>query len=150
VAENAAMSCIRSITDQEGNIFRRVVEGDVGIDAHIEFFRHGEEPTGVALQVKFGESCVHGETSRNFIFRPSEADLRYWQSFTLPVFLVVFRPAKKIAHSLDMKEACASRKFENILAGVTPKNLVLWKSNVFSTNCIRTSRLPSTPARRLC
>src|SRR5438552_446110 len=110
-AENAALIYIRSITDQEGHIFRRVLEEDVGIDAHIELCHHGEEPTGavVALQVKSGESYVHGETSRNFVFRPSEADLRYWQSFALPVYLVVFRPAKKIAYWLDVKEACSGR-----------------------------------------
>jgi len=134
--ENTALTYIRGITDREHHIFRRVLEEDVGIDAHIELCHHEDEPTGavVALQVKSGESYIHAETSRNFVFRPTEADLRYWQSFALPVYLVVYRPTRKTAYRLDVKEACEGRKFDDMLAGVAPKKLVFRKSNVFSKN----------------
>ena len=135
-AENAALNYIRDTTNREGHIFRRVLEEDVGVDAHIEFCRHPDEPSGIviALQVKSGESYLHSETKRTFAFHAAEADLQYWRSYALPVYLVVFRPAKKAAYWLDVKEACGDGRFEDMLAGVTPRTLVFQKSNVFSRN----------------
>jgi len=89
--QNEGINYLRDITGREGHIFRGVLEEDVAIDAHIELCRHGDEPCGlvVAPQVKSGESYIHAEDKRTFTFHPREADLRYWQSFALPVYLIV-------------------------------------------------------------
>lgn len=133
--------------------FRPVLEEeDVGIDAHIELCGHADEPTGVvvALQVKSGESYIHAETRGTFVFHSTEPDLDYWQSFALPVYSVVFRPAKKPAYWLDVKEACAGRRFEDMLAGVTPRKLVFQKANVFAKNFFsHVLRAFNTGAQRL-
>ena len=135
-AENAALNYIRDITGREGHIFRRVLEEDVGIDAHIELCPERDEPSGIviALQVKSGESYIQSEGKRSFTFHATEADLQYWRSYVLPVYLFVCRPAKKIAYWLDVREACEGGRFEDMLAGVTPRTLVFRKSNVFSRN----------------
>ena len=64
--ENAGINHVRQITDREQHIFRRVLEEDVGVDAHIELCRRPEEPSGVVVgvQVKAGESYVRNETER--------------------------------------------------------------------------------------
>ena len=132
--ENAALNYIRDITNREHHIFRRVLEEDVGIDAHIELCPNRDEPSGsvVALQVKSGDSYIHQENASTFAFYPEVEDLQYWQSFVLPVYLVVYRPGGGTAYWLDVKEACANGRFEDMLAGVIPKKLIFQKSNLFS------------------
>jgi len=133
-AENAALNYIRDVTNRERHIFRRVLEEDVGIDAHIELCPHPDEPSGsvVALQVKSGDSYIHAETSSTFAFYPTVEDLQYWRSFALPVYLVVYQPGRGTAYWLDVKEACADGRFEDMLAGVMPTKLIFQKSNLFS------------------
>jgi hypothetical protein len=132
--ENAALNYIRDITNREHHIFRRVFEEDVGIDAHIELCPTPDEPSGsvVALQVKSGDSYIHAETESTFAFYPALEDLQYWQSFALPVYLVVYHSGRGTAYWLDVKEACAGGQFEDMLAGVMPKKLIFQKSNLFS------------------
>ena len=50
----------------------------------------------------------------------------------LPVYLVVYRPGPGTAYWLDVKEECVGGRFEDMLAGVTPRKLVFQKSNIFS------------------
>lgn len=135
-AEKAALNYISDVTNRGGHIFRRVLEEDVGIDAHIEICPSSNEPSGfvVAVQVKSGESYIHAETGSNFTFYPTAKDLRYWHSYVLPVYLVIYRPERGIAYWLDIKEVCAGGRFEDMLARVRPRKFVFKKSNVFSEN----------------
>jgi hypothetical protein len=133
-AENAGLNYVRRITDQAHHIFRRVHEEDVGIDAHIELCRRPGEPSGfvVGLQVKAGESYIRNETETAFTFYPSIEDLQYWRSYALPIYLVVYHPAREVAYWLDIKKACDDKRFADMLAGISPRKLVFQKSNTFA------------------
>ena len=139
VSENAGINHVRLITDREQHIFRRVHEEDVGVDAQIELCRHLEEPSGfvVGLQVKAGASYVRNETESTFTFYPSIEDLQYWRSYALPIYLVVYHPARDVAYWLDIKKVCDDKRFADIRAGISPCKLVFQKSDTFAGTFFR-------------
>jgi hypothetical protein len=132
--ENAGINHVRHITDREEHIFRRVHEEDVGVDAHIELCYRPEEPSGfvVGLQVKAGVSYIKNETEKTFTFYPSIEDLQYWRSYALPIYLVVYHPARDVAYWLDIKKACDEKRFADMLAGISPRKLVFQKCDTFA------------------
>jgi Domain of unknown function (DUF4365) len=137
--ENAGINYVRHITDREEHIFRGVHEEDVGVDAHIELCHRPEEPSGfvVGVQVKAGESYIRNETESTFTFYPSIEDLQYWLSYALPVYLVVYHPARDIAYWLDIKKACDDKRFADMRAGISPCKLVFQKSDTFAGTFFR-------------
>lgn len=137
--ENAGINHVRHITDREEHIFRRMHEEDVGVDAHIELCHRPEEPSGfvVGLQVKAGASYIRNETEKTFTFYPSIEDLQYWRSYALPIYLVVYHPARDVAYWLDIKKACDDKRFADMLAGISPRKLVFQKSDTFADTFFR-------------
>jgi hypothetical protein len=138
-AENAGINYVRRITDREQHIFRRVHEEDVGVDAHVELCRCPNEPSGfvVGLQVKAGESYLRNETASTFAFYPSVEDLQYWRSYALPIYLVVYHPARDVAYWLGIKKACDDKRFADMLAGISPRKLVFQKADTFAETFFR-------------
>ena len=127
---------VRQVTNKYGHIFREVFEEDVGVDAHIELCNPADTPTGIiiGLQIKSGESYIHAETDSSFTFYPDIDDLEYWQSYTLPLYLVVYRPELAISYWVDIKKQLNSGAFEGMLSGLEPKKFIIEKSYVFSKN----------------
>jgi hypothetical protein len=123
------------VTTDAGHIFREVLNDDYGIDAQIEVCQN-DGPTGmlIGLQIKSGESYVHSETPDSFTYYPKADDLKYWQEYSLPVFLVIYRPSKRRAYWLDIKEFMKGHVFEDILSGMAPKKCIIDKSSIFSEN----------------
>jgi hypothetical protein len=74
-------------------LFRRQLESDVGIDAHVEAVS-GNRPTGqlIALQIKCGTSFFRSERDNHYLYRATARHLDYWCSFALPVLLVMHNP----------------------------------------------------------
>jgi len=124
------------VTNDAGHIFREVQKEDVGVDAHIEICRNNDEPTGIlaGLQIKSGESYVHSETPKTFTYYPEVDDLEYWQEYSLPLFLVIYRPSEQRAYWVDIKEFLKEHKFEDMVSGIAPKKFIIDKSNIFSKN----------------
>jgi len=124
------------VTNDAGHIFREVQKEDIGVDAHIEICRNNGEPTGilVGLQIKSGESYIHSETSETFTYYPEVDDLKYWQDYSLPLFLVIYRPSERRACWVDIKEFLKEHKFEDMLSEIAPKKFIVDKSNIFSKN----------------
>lgn len=132
---NEGVIHMMQVTNDAGHIFREVLKEDVGIDAHIEVCRNSE-PTGmlIGLQIKSGESYVHSETPDSFTYYLKIDDLKYWQEYSLPVFLVIYRPSEQRAYWVDIKEFMKGHKFEDMLSGMAPKKCIVDKSNIFSEN----------------
>jgi hypothetical protein len=137
--ENVGIGHVRHVTEGEQHIFRRVHEEDVGVDANIELCRRPEEPSGVVVgvQVKAGESYVRNETESTFTFYPKIEDLQYWRSYALPMYLVVYHPARDVAYWLDIKKACDDKRFADIRAGISPCKLVFQKTDTFAGTFFR-------------
>lgn len=127
---------VRKICNDSGHIFREVQEEDVGIDAHIEFCRESEEPTGivVGLQIKSGESYICSENDTSFTFYPDIDDLQYWRSYVLPLYLIVYQPSCDQAYWTNVKKQLSKTAFEDMLSGLKPKKLIFEKANILSKN----------------
>jgi hypothetical protein len=125
----------RQVTNDAGHIFREVLEEDYGIDAHIEVCQN-DGPTGmlIGLQIRSGESYVHSEKTNSFTYYLEIDDLKYWHEYSLPVFLVIYRPSEQKAYWVDIKEFMKGHKFEDMLAGMAPKKCIVDKSSIFSEN----------------
>jgi hypothetical protein len=133
---NEGVIHVRQITNDAGHIFREVQEEDIGVDAHIEICRNKDEPSGilVGLQIKAGDSYVHPETPETFTYYPKVDDLKYWREYSLPLFLVIYRPSEERAYWADIKELLKEHKFEDMLSGIAPKKFIVDKSNILSKN----------------
>lgn len=93
--ENTAqigVNAVEAIFLEMGWLFRRQLESDVGIDAHVEPLS-SEGPTGqlIALQIKSGPSFFR-KSDGDYVYRASARHLEYWSSFPLPVLLVMHNP----------------------------------------------------------
>ena len=110
-----------------------------GFDAQIELCHRPEVPSGfvVGVQVKAGESYVRNETESTFTFYPSIEDLQYWRSYALPIYLVVYHPARDVAYWLNIKKSCDDKRFADIRAGISPCKLVFQKSDTFAGTFFR-------------
>jgi hypothetical protein len=75
-----------------GWLFRRQLESDFGIDAHVEPVSSAG-PTGqlIALQIKAGTSFFR-KRGDDYIYWASSRHLEYWWNFALPVLLVMHNP----------------------------------------------------------
>lgn len=133
--EKKGVTHVRQVTNDAGHIFREVLEEDLGIDGHIEVCRDNE-PTGVVvgLQIKAGESYIRSETPEAFTYYPKVDDLKYWSKYSLPLFLVIYRPCERKAYWVDIKRYFKEHKLEDMLCAIEPKKLILDKRNVFSEN----------------
>jgi hypothetical protein len=79
-----------------GWLFREQTISDYGIDAQVEVVENNE-PTGklIALQIKTGASYFRPK-GENFVFYGELRHLEYWTRHSLPVFLVLHDPEKKL------------------------------------------------------
>jgi Domain of unknown function (DUF4365) len=86
---------------------------DVGIDGQIEYIAADGEATGrlVAVQVKSGPSYFRRETDGRILHQVSERHTGYWESFPLPVILVLHDEARDLTIWADARTSL--RKGEN-------------------------------------
>jgi hypothetical protein len=84
------------INDEFHWLFREQPVSDFGIDAHIEIVKNGEA-TGrlIAVQIKSGDSYLAKSTDTGFNISIKNTHIEYWQSYSLPVVLLVYSPAKE-------------------------------------------------------
>lgn len=89
---------VENIVAKAGCIFREIPQDtDVGIDGYIEFVEN-EVATGtlVAVQIKAGKSFLKQRSdNKYFSINATKEDLNYWNSYTIPVALIVYDPATK-------------------------------------------------------
>lgn len=88
-----------------GYKFRRQLESDYGIDAHIEIRENEQYPTGklIGVQVKTDKSdCT--EAKDHYNFNSDYEHLNYWLNHSLPVIIVHYDIEKDILNWVQVKE----------------------------------------------
>lgn len=98
VTGKAGVIYVSGLVNEQGSIFRPVhQEDDVGIDGFIEFAA-GENVLGhlIAVQIKSGESFVNSAQDA-FQIPVDDRHLTYWRQYPIPVILVGYSPARKLA-----------------------------------------------------
>ena len=101
MTDRIGMAGVELIVNADLNwIFREQPTDDYGIDAQIEVVVD-QDVTGklIALQVKSGPSYFKPTTDGSgWWFYPEPADVDYWLRHSLPVIVVFFDPASRIAY----------------------------------------------------
>ncbi|WJY00843.1 DUF4365 domain-containing protein [Curtobacterium sp. 458] len=105
--EQAGVLTVAGIVNQARCIWREVLHRDVGIDGHIEYVTPDGEATGrtVAVQVKSGASRFANTTTDSVRFTPEAKHRQYWESYPLPVILVLHNPETMETLWTDAREA---------------------------------------------
>jgi hypothetical protein len=103
VTSKKGLNFVRSAVEDSSSLFHKIEqENDLGIDALIELIRD-EKPLNkqVAVQIKSGQSYYNSSSDECLI--PIESHRDYWSSHPLPVIGIVYVPALKRAHWIDIK-----------------------------------------------
>lgn len=105
-------------------IYREQKEHDFGIDAQIEIWTNSR-PTGklLAAQLKSGESYFEREDSTGFVFAGELKHLDYWLNHKLPVILILYNPATRVAYWQSVTEKTVVRT-ENAWKITVPRNQI--------------------------
>lgn len=101
--ERRGMSAVQSYAADHAQIWRETNTGDVGIDGQVEFVTAEGLATGrlIAMQVKSGASYFAHPTDGGWKFYPAEKHRRYWESFPLPVLVVLHDSASGKSYWTD-------------------------------------------------
>ena len=93
LVEREGIHAVGSIISKMGWVFREQPTTDFGIDAQVEIVEDGK-PTGalIALQIKSGDSFFRTGKSDAINFTGELRHLDYWNSHSLPVYLVIHNP----------------------------------------------------------
>jgi hypothetical protein len=85
---------VGALLNEAGLILRETPNADVGIDGHVELVNADGEATGatIAVQIKSGASYLDdvGDTWRYY---PAQKHIQYWETYPLPVILMLHDPA---------------------------------------------------------
>jgi hypothetical protein len=103
VTSKKGINFVRSVVEDASSLFHKIeAESDLGIDALIELVRN-ETPLNkqFAVQIKSGQSYYNSSTEECLI--PIGTHREYWLSHPLPVIGIVYVPALKRAHWIDIK-----------------------------------------------
>ena len=94
---------VRTTVEDAGSLFIKIEqENDLGIDALIEFIRNGEPLNQqIAVQIKSGQSYYNADAEECLF--PIDGHRDYWLKHRLPVYGIVYVPALKTAHWVDIK-----------------------------------------------
>jgi hypothetical protein len=87
-----------------GLIFRETPNADVGIDGQIEYVNNNDQAIGriMAAQIKSGDSYLI-DKGEHWAFYPKPKHKSYWESYPIPVLLLVFSPSKKVTYYTDVR-----------------------------------------------
>ena len=103
VTSKEGINFVRSVVESGGSLFIKIEqESDLGVDALFEFIRD-ELPLNkqIAVQIKSGASYYTAETEECAF--PTGNHRTYWSSHPLPVFGIVYVPARKAAFWVNLK-----------------------------------------------
>jgi hypothetical protein len=105
--ERRGIAAVQSYAARRQQIWRETNTGDVGIDGNLEFVSADGLAMGriVAVQVKAGPSFFAHPSERGWKFYPEEKHRHYWESFPLPVLLVLHDPGKDASYWADVRQA---------------------------------------------
>ncbi|MDI9244591.1 DUF4365 domain-containing protein [Marinobacter sp. CHS3-4] len=101
--ERAGVFSIAAQVTSLGLIFRETPNSDVGIDAQIELVS-GDQALGklIAVQAKSGKSYLN-DKGDHYAFYPKEAHRHYWETFPLPVVVMLHDPESDKVYFSDAR-----------------------------------------------
>lgn len=108
-----------------GYKFRRQLESDYGIDAHIEIRENEQYPTGklIGVQVKTdGSDCT--EAKEHYNFTSDYTHLNYWLNHSLSVIIVHYDTQKDILNWVQVKEDKITRNKESWSIKIPKSNII--------------------------
>lgn len=105
--ERLGINALQNYAANNSQIWRETSTGDVGIDGNLEFVNSDGFATGkvIAVQVKSGPSYFKHESTNGWKFYPEEKHRTYWESFPLPVILVLHDPNANQSYWADVRQA---------------------------------------------
>jgi hypothetical protein len=136
--ERSGVLAFSQIVNEIRCIWRETPNADVGIDGQVEFVNAEGMSTGqiVAVQVKSGPSYLKNGENDVIVYYPSERHATYWRDFPIPVILVIYDPANKMAHWVDARHQL--RAYAGGGAGIqVPRSSVITPANraeIFQTS----------------
>lgn len=114
--EQAGVNKVKTIINELRLVFRETPNADVGIDAQVEHVNNSNQVVGktIALQIKSGESYLI-DKGDHFAFYPTEKHRNYWESYPLPVIVVIYSPKANACYFADARHQLnipnSSRKY---------------------------------------
>ena len=122
--ERLGIAAVQLYAARRNQIWRETGTGDVGIDGNIEFVNAEGFATGriVAVQVKSGPSYFKNPTLQGWKFYPERKHRNYWESFSLPVLLVLHDPDTNKSYWADARQALRSTREESAFIEVLSSN----------------------------
>jgi hypothetical protein len=102
--ERSGVIAVERIVNQMQCIWRETPNKDLGIDGQIEHVDAEGNATGhlIAVQVKAGASYLTNE-AQSIHIHPSSKHRHYWESFPLPVVIIVYDPLHDTAYWQDAR-----------------------------------------------
>lgn len=106
-SERLGVSAVQLYAAQNGQIWRETDTGDVGIDGQLEFVTKEGFASGkiVSVQVKAGASYFKNPSVTGWKFYPTEKHRQYWESFQLPVLIILHDIENKRSYWTDARQA---------------------------------------------
>lgn len=101
---------IEVLVSAMGFVWRPTPQHDAGIDGEIEIRDTSDgRMTGMLIKVQSkAVSAFQNESDEGFDYWPEPRDVRYWLEHSLPVILIVSRPATQEAYWISVSEQRAS------------------------------------------
>ncbi len=126
---------VASILNNLELIFRETPNADVGIDGMVEFIE-GNKATGkiIAVQIKSGSSYFLHETDKYYKFYPKDKHKIYWETFPIPVLLLLHNPTDDKVYYTDARFFLKNK--ENInskFISIQKNNILNNKNDLFYT-----------------
>lgn len=108
--ERLGIAAVQTYAAKRQQIWRETGTGDVGVDGNLEFVNPDGFATGrmVAVQVKSGRSYFANASDHGWKFYPEAKHRSYWESFPLPVLLVLHDPDSNLSYWADVRQALRS------------------------------------------
>lgn len=124
--ERLGITAVQSYAAHRRQIWRETGTGDVGIDGNLEYVNADGYATGriVAVQVKSGPSYFAHPTRNGWKFYPKQMHRNYWESFSLPVLLVLHDPRDGKSYWTDARQALRTPGDDSAFIEVPSENVL--------------------------
>jgi hypothetical protein len=129
--ERRGIAAVQAYAANQMQIWRETGTGDVGIDGQLEFVNSEGFATGrtVAVQVKAGPSYFQHESSASWKVYPEAKHRNYWESFPLPVLLILHDSDTGVSYWTDARQALRMPSREERPYIEVPKGNILESTN---------------------
>lgn len=131
--ERAGINALQAYAAANSQIWREITVNDVGIDGHLEFVTPDGFATGktIGVQVKSGPSYFKNESTNGWKFYIEEKHKAYWESYPLPVILVLHNTETNSSYWTDARQVLRTSQNPDILYIEVPRHNLLQHTKPF-------------------